>query len=90
MGRAQAEKLLAADARVSIYRSLGECEVVWRRAVEAGACLAFQCFEWQAAFQATIGAAEGLSSTVGMLRVETSSLDGRAVASACSRWSSAG
>jgi len=49
-----------ADARISIYRSLAECEVVWRRAVAAGACFAFQCFEWQAAFQATIGAAEGV------------------------------
>jgi hypothetical protein len=26
-----------ADARISIYRSLAECEVVWRRAVAAGA-----------------------------------------------------
>lgn len=43
-----------------MFTSLAECEAVWRSAAEHCTCFAFQCFEWQAAWQATIGAAENV------------------------------
>ena len=49
-----------AEAWISVYRSVSGCETVWRQAVAGGACFAFQCFEWLAAFEETIGAAEGV------------------------------
>jgi len=44
--------------RVSVSTSLADCEAMWRSAEERCLRFAFQCFEWQAAWQATIGAAE--------------------------------
>src|SRR5437879_2963653 len=57
--------------RFSVYRSLGECEAVWRQAVADCACYAFQCFEWQSAFQATIGAAEKVAPSGSRRRSST-------------------
>jgi CelD/BcsL family acetyltransferase involved in cellulose biosynthesis len=55
---------LLAGASVRIYRSVEECEPIWRAAISDGACFGFQCFEWIATWQATIGAAEGVAPLI--------------------------
>ena len=46
--------------RISLHRSVAECEPLWRGAAAHCAGFVFQSFDWQAAYQATIGAAEGV------------------------------
>ena len=53
-----------AGARLSIYSTPGDCEAIWRDAVERCAGTLFQCFEWHAAFHATIGVAEGVEPQI--------------------------
>src|SRR5438552_1975970 len=51
-------------ARIAVYRSLAECEVLWRDAATQCAGFVFQTFDWQSAYQATIGAAEGVQPLI--------------------------
>jgi len=53
-----------AEARLTVYASLSECESIWRRAVEDCAGYVFQIFEWQSTWQETIGAMEGVEPYV--------------------------
>jgi len=53
-----------AGTRLSIYSAPGDCEKIWRDAVERCAGTLFQCFEWHAAFHATIGVAEGVEPQI--------------------------
>ena len=53
-----------AGATLSIHRDLAACEPWWRAAEISCACYAFQCFDWQAAWMATIGAAGKVSPHV--------------------------
>src|SRR5260370_25015036 len=46
--------------RISLHRSVAECEPLWRAAAAHCAGFVFQSFDWQAAYQATIGREEGV------------------------------
>src|SRR5712691_5751512 len=60
-GREAALAGIVLDAlRISLHRSVAECEPLWRGAAAHCAGFVFQSFDWQAAYQATIGAAEGV------------------------------
>jgi CelD/BcsL family acetyltransferase involved in cellulose biosynthesis len=45
---------------ISVSSSFEELEVVWRTLEQVGHCSAFQTFEWQIAWQRTVGQAEGI------------------------------
>jgi CelD/BcsL family acetyltransferase involved in cellulose biosynthesis len=47
-------------ATISVFRSMADAEELWRRAAADCTGFVFQSFEWQAAYQATIGASEGV------------------------------
>src|SRR5579884_3159179 len=47
-----------AGVQIAVLASLAEAEPVWRRAEAQSPGWIFQCFDWHAAWQATIGAAE--------------------------------
>lgn len=72
-GRPEAVECLGAPlpqfpgAQLSVFTSIAGCEPMWRAAVEHCACYAFQSFEWQSAFLATIGAAEAVSPVLAHL-----------------------
>jgi len=46
--------------QIAIHVSLAECESFWRAAFDHCSGYVFQTFEWQSAYQATIGGAEGV------------------------------
>ncbi len=48
----------AADLRITVFRSVEAAEGIWREAEARGRGYAFQRYDWHAAWQATIGAAE--------------------------------
>ncbi len=50
--------------QLSIYKSFEECESLWRTTVETCSCFAFQTFEWQSTWYATIGHAEGVRAYI--------------------------
>jgi CelD/BcsL family acetyltransferase involved in cellulose biosynthesis len=60
-------------AGVSIFTSFKDCEGRWRAALEHCAAFAFQGFEWQSTWQATIGQAERVSPAI----VHVADRDGR-------------
>src|SRR5580704_14923042 len=51
-------------ARLSVHQSFEECEALWRAAVKTCSCFAFQTFEWQSTWCATIGQAEGVRTYI--------------------------
>lgn len=51
-------------ARLSVHQSFEECEALWRAAVKTCSCFAFQTFEWQSTWYATIGQAEGVRAYI--------------------------
>jgi CelD/BcsL family acetyltransferase involved in cellulose biosynthesis len=51
-------------AQLSIFTSFQECESLWRTAIERCPCFAFQTFEWQSTWYATIGKAEGVRAYI--------------------------
>ena len=51
-------------AQLSIFTSFQECESLWRTAIERCPCFAFQTFEWQSTWYATIGKAEGVRANI--------------------------
>jgi CelD/BcsL family acetyltransferase involved in cellulose biosynthesis len=51
-------------ATISVFRSIAAAEELWRRAAADCTGFVFQSFEWQAAYQATIGAAEGVAPCI--------------------------
>src|SRR5260370_31760340 len=60
-GAATAADSIVLDAlRISLHRSVEEGEPLWRTAATHCAGLAFQSFDWQSAYQATIGRSEGV------------------------------
>ena len=46
--------------QIAVYTAIADCEAVWRAAGAKCTGYVFQTFEWQAAYQATIGQAEGV------------------------------
>src|SRR4051794_4928667 len=46
--------------QIAVFSSPSQGEALWREALASGAGYVFQTFEWQSAYQATIGAAEGV------------------------------
>src|ERR1051326_4738870 len=50
-----------ADLSISVYTSIDAIETLWRRACTECSGFVFQTHEWQSAYQATIGGAEGVS-----------------------------
>ncbi len=57
---AAADGIVLDTLRLSLHRSVAECENSWRAAATHCAGFVFQSFDWQSAYQATIGTAEGV------------------------------
>src|SRR5947208_1189312 len=55
---AAADRLDLTSVRITLHRTVEECEKLWRDAASNCAGFVFQSFDWQSTYQATIGAAE--------------------------------